>query len=204
MEITFITSHAKKAEQLSWHLDYPVSHQKLDIPEIQSLDPIEVVTHKALEAYSKVDRTVLVEDISIYFTALGKLPGTLIKWFLQELKPEGLCKLLDRYETRKAVVSSCFALCTDGKEVKIFTAEMHGAISEKPRGENGFGTDSIFIPDGYSKTWGEMGGDEQIKTSVRRIALKKLCEYLETQKPKLQVESCSCSSSITQDASRRV
>jgi non-canonical purine NTP pyrophosphatase (RdgB/HAM1 family) len=182
MEITFITGHAKKAEQLSWHLDYPVSHQKLDLPEIQSLDPVEVVTHKALEAYRAVGKPVLVEDISISFRALGKLPGTLIKWFLQELNPEGLCRLLDGYETRDAVVSPCFALCTDGKDVKIFSAEMPGVISEKPRGENGFGADSVFVPNGYSKTWGEMNDEEQIETSVRKIALKKLKEYLELAK----------------------
>lgn len=82
MEITFITSHAKKAEELSWHLSYPVIHRKLDLPEIQSLDPDTIVHFKAQEAYRVLRRPVLVEDFSLRFGALGKLPGPLIKWFL--------------------------------------------------------------------------------------------------------------------------
>ena len=61
-EITFITSHAKKAEEISWHLGHPVAHHKLDLPEIQSLDPHEVVRVKAEEAYRQLQRPVLVED----------------------------------------------------------------------------------------------------------------------------------------------
>jgi XTP/dITP diphosphohydrolase len=55
---------------------------------------------------------------------------------------------------------------------------MRGEISQFPRGENGFGLDSIFVPEGYTKTWGEMTEEEQNQTSVRKLALKKLQEYL--------------------------
>lgn len=74
-EITFITSHAKKAEEISWHLGHPVTHHKLDLPEIQSLDPHEVVRIKVEEAYRQLQCPVLVEDFSLRFEALGTLPG---------------------------------------------------------------------------------------------------------------------------------
>lgn len=176
-KITFVTSHPKKAEQLGWHLDYPIDHQKLDLPEIQSLDLGEVVSHKAREAFQQIRRPVLVEDISFRFFALGKLPGPLIKWFLQELKVEGLCRLLDGYSDRAAVAEVSFALY-DGKNLNIFDGRLEGTIAPSPRGEEGFGTDSIFIPKGYEKTWGEMSKEEQIETSVRGIALKKLENFL--------------------------
>src|SRR6266496_4510894 len=118
-ELTFITSHPKKAAELSWHLARPVTHHKLDLPEIQSLDPHKVVSHKVKEAYQQLKRPVLVEDFSIRFAPLGGLPGPLFKWFLEELKPEGLCHLLDHYDTRVAFVQDCFAYC-DGGEVMIF------------------------------------------------------------------------------------
>ncbi|MBU2577946.1 non-canonical purine NTP pyrophosphatase [Patescibacteria group bacterium] len=177
--IIFITGHPQKAEQLSWHLEYPVTHQSLDLPEIQSLDPVEVVTHKTKAAYKKIKRPVLVEDISVRFTAMGKLPGTLIKWFLHELGDEGLCRLLDGYNSRKAIVEPFFAFY-DGKEVKIFTASIEGEIAKAPRGENGFGLDSIFIPKGYVKTWGEMTKEELVPVQVCRIAIKKLQKFLLT------------------------
>lgn len=176
-EITFITSHAKKAEEISWHLGHPVMYHKLDLPEIQSLDPHEVVRVKAEEAYRQLQRPVLVEDYSIRFEALGRLPGPLIKWFLSELKPEGICKLLDSYTTRQAYAQTCFGYC-DENGVHIFDGIMEGTIAPEPKGSNGYGMDAMFIPAGQSKTWGEMDKDEQVKYSLRRIGLKKLEEFL--------------------------
>ncbi len=49
-----------------------------------------------------------------------------------------------------------------------------------PRDEKGFGWDSICIPRGHDKTWGEMDVDQQNKTSTRRVALKKVQRYLES------------------------
>ncbi len=175
--ITFITGNAAKAEQLGRHLDYPITHQKLDLAEIQSFDLKEIVAHKAAEAYKKVNSTVLVEDTSLIFHAFGRLPGPFIKWFLTELDNGGLCKILDGYQDRGARAEVCFGLY-DGKELKIFEGYADGSICSIPRGEKGFGWDPIFIPKGYEKTWGEMNHEEQKETSMRRIALKKLEAYL--------------------------
>lgn len=177
MNITFITSNPSKAEQLSRHLSHPVSHQKINLQEIQSLDLREVTEHKAIEAYKHIQSSVLVEDTSLIFNALGKLPGPLIKWFRIELNAERLCKMLNGYDDRTALAQVCFGLY-DGKKLEIFDGQMKGAIAKAPRGEEGFGWDSIFIPEGYQKTWGEMSIEEQKETSMRRIALKKLESFL--------------------------
>lgn len=177
MELTFITGNAAKAEQLGRHLDHPVAHKKLDLPEIQSLDLREVVEHKAREAYSHIHSPVLVEDTSLVFTALGQLPGPLIKWFLTELDNDGLSKLLNNYEDRSCVAEVCFGLY-DGHELKTFEGKARGTVATTPRGEKGFGWDPVFIPEGHEKTWGEMDPEEQKETSMRRIALKKLEAHL--------------------------
>ncbi len=177
MNLTFITGNAAKAEQLGKHLDHPVAHKKLDLPEIQSLDLHEIIEHKTKEAYKQIGGVALVEDTSLTFKALGRLPGPLIKWFLTELDNAGLCKLLDGYEDRSAVAEVCFGLY-DGKELKMFDGKAHGSIATVPRGERGFGWDPVFIPEGHHKTWGEMDPEEQKETSMRRIALKKLEAYL--------------------------
>jgi non-canonical purine NTP pyrophosphatase (RdgB/HAM1 family) len=176
-ELTFVTSHPKKAEEIGRYLRYPITHHTLDLIEIQSLDPAEVVTAKAREAYKQLKRPVLVEDYSLRFEALGKLPGPLIKWFLKELDPKGLCKMLDGYADRHAYAQTCFALCDD-TGVHIFDGEIKGTITRNPRGEHGYGTDSIFIPDGQSKTWSEMDDDDQFVYSLRRLGLEQLHEYL--------------------------
>jgi len=175
--ITFITGNRSKAEQLSQHLDFPILHKKLDLTEVQSLDPYEVIKHKAQEAYGILNQPVLVEDTSLIFHALGKLPGTLIKWFLTELHTDGLCKLIDGYDDRGAIASVKFGLY-DGEKFSVFEGQINGAIANSPLGQQGFGWDPIFIPEGYAKTWGQMSLEEQKETSMRRIALKKLENYL--------------------------
>ncbi len=179
MELTFITGNAAKAEQLGRHLEHPVAHKKLDLPEIQSLDLHEIVEHKVKEAYKQVGGIVLVEDTSLTFSALGQLPGPLIKWFLTSLGNEGLCKILDSYDDRSAVAEVCFGLY-DGTELKMFDGSAKGTVPTLPKGEKGFGWDPAFIPEGYEKTWGEMDAEEQQETSMRRVALKKLEAYLQT------------------------
>ncbi|HJQ08839.1 MAG TPA: non-canonical purine NTP pyrophosphatase [Candidatus Saccharimonadales bacterium] len=181
-ELAFITSHPKKAEELSRYLNYPVTHHKLDLPEIQSLDPHEVVGIKAKEAYRQLEQPVLVEDFSLRFEVLGRLPGTLIKWFLTELRPEGLCRLLDSYDRRDAIAQTCFAFC-DQNGLHIFDGVIEGTIAASVRGEQGYGTDSIFIPAGQSKTWSEMDEQEQVKYSLRRIGLEKLRRFLTQWEP---------------------
>lgn len=177
MTVTFITGNTSKAEQLGRHLEFPVEHKKLDLHEIQSLDLREIIEHKAKEAYMQIQAPVLVEDTSLIFHALGRLPGPLIKWFLTELDNGGLCKILDGYDDRSALAQVCFGFY-DGEELKIFEGEMKGEIAKSPRGDRGFGWDPIFIPEGHTKTWGEMDHEEQKETSMRRIALKKLERYL--------------------------
>ena len=177
--ITFITGNAAKAEQLARHLEMPVQHKKIDLVEIQSLDLNEIVAQKVKEAYKIIQAPVLVEDVSLVFAALGRLPGPLIKWFLGELDNNGLCKLLDGTTDRSATAAVLYGLY-DGKELKTYSGIAHGSIALEPRGERGFGFDPIFIPTGSSKTWGEMDIEEQTKTSMRRIALQKMEEDLRT------------------------
>jgi len=176
-KITFITGNASKAKYLSDYFHLPVDHVKLDLPEIQSLDMEVIVRDKAQRAYGLIKKPVLVEDTSLTFAALDKLPGPLIKWFLETLGNDGLCKLVDGYNNRIATAEVKFALCYE-EEVKIFDGTKEGSISDQPRGEAGFGWDSIFIPKGYDKTWGEMTDQEKHETSMRRIALEKLNQYL--------------------------
>ena len=74
-----------------------------------------------------------------------------------------------------------FAISTicyyDGEKMAIFEGRVNGTIPNDPQGENGFGWDFIFIPDGNSQTFSQMGMGEKNKISMRKIALEKLREY---------------------------
>lgn len=177
-EITFVTGNQKKAEQLEQHLGFDLQHASLDLPEIQSLDLQEVVTEKATRAYKEFGGTVLVEDVSLTFAGMGNLPGPLIRWFLESIGNEGLIRLVNGSESRQATARCMFCLF-DGTSYKYFEGNTDGVISEFVHGTNGFGWDSIFIPEGYGKTWAAMDEATQAETSMRKKALVQLAEYLQ-------------------------
>lgn len=175
--ITFITGNSDKIRWFRKFTSLPIEHKNLNLHEIQSLNIEEIVRHKVKGAYAVIKGPVLIEDTSLVFNALGKLPGPLIKWFLNELGNEGLCRLLDGFKDRSAEAIVLFALY-DGKTYKTFEGKIDGVITDKPRGENGFGWDPIFLPKGFSKTWAKMSDEDIIKTSIRKRALEKLEKYL--------------------------
>lgn len=177
-DFVFITGNQHKADYLKKWLDMPVEHHKVDLDEIQSLDARKVVEHKVRQAYQVIQKPVLVEDVSFVFDAMGKLPGPLIKWFLEELDVPGLCKLADGLEHRKAHVSIVYALY-DGERIEYFESTVRGAISSEPRGTHGFGWNAIFIPEGSNKTYAEMTDDEVRPYSIRAQAIEKLRAFLE-------------------------
>jgi non-canonical purine NTP pyrophosphatase (RdgB/HAM1 family) len=164
MNVTFITGNQQKADFLAKYLGHDIRHQKLDLEELQDLDLRKVAGHKARQAYDKMNSPVLVEDVSLTFEALGKLPGPFIKWFEQEIGLEGLCRLLDNYDSRSATAGIVYAYF-DGKDhPTCFEGFVKGNITEKPRlGENSFGWNSIFVPEGSKKAYVEFS-DEELQT----------------------------------------
>ena len=186
--LTFITGNQAKADYLAKWLGHDVPHQKIELDEIQSLDPRVVVEHKVRQAYQKVGKLVLVEDVSLSFNAFGgRLPGTLIKWFLEELGNEGILKLLAGFEDRTATASIIYGLY-DGEQLHFFEGRQTGRITTELPTESRDGWhgskswNSTFIPDGADKTYAEMTDDELLPFSHRAKAIEKLRVFLDTKK----------------------
>jgi non-canonical purine NTP pyrophosphatase (RdgB/HAM1 family) len=176
-KITFITGNAGKAEEVSRYLGFPVDHVALELDEIQSLDLEAVVRDKAMRAYDAMKKPVLVEDVSLVFRAFGKLPGPLIRWFLEELGNEGLCRLLDGKEDRFCVATVCYGF-SDGNTVRLVSGSMEGSVADHPRGSNSFGWAAMFVPAGMGRTYAELTNDEQAPIAMRRKALEELRDLI--------------------------
>jgi len=175
--ILFITGNQKKVEEARAITGLNIAAKNLDISEIQSLDVEKVAKAKALEAFRVTGQPVIVDDTGVSIETLNGLPGALVVWFLNTLKPSGIVKLLAQEKNRKASVSTCIAYANqDG--VVAFTGTVHGKITEFPRGKSGFGFDPIFIPEGYDKTYAEMGSVEKNRISMRKIALVKFKKFM--------------------------
>ena len=122
---------------------------------------------------------VIIEDVSLSFNALKGLPGPYIKDFLQNLGREGLWQLLKGFEDKTAYAQCTYAICRGkGHEPILFTGKCHGTIVP-PRGENMFGWDPIFQPDGFKGTFAEIDPDVKNYISHRGKALALVKKYLE-------------------------
>lgn len=159
----FITGNQSKADYLSRQLGVVLEHQRVELDELQSTDLHIIVAHKLQQAYNAVHRPVLVEDVSLAFCALGDLPGPYIKWFVEYAGDEACCKMLDGFDDRRAVIRCTFGYY-DGTDMTFFDSELPGTISERPRGDNGFGFDRFFINEGHNITRAEMTQQENERT----------------------------------------
>ncbi len=176
-KITFITGNQDKANYLSDFLGFPVDHQKIDLDEIQSLDLKEIVEHKVKGAYAQIKSSVFVEDVSLEFEALGGLPGPFIRFFVDQMPLEEICSLLNG-KSRKAT-ARCVVGFYDGEEMKLFEGSLDGEIAKAPAGENGYGWDQIFIPEGYNVTRASLDKEDDKKTYLKIKPLEKLKKFLE-------------------------
>jgi len=175
-KITFITGNQGKADYLAKYLGFPVEHKKVDLDEIQSLDLKKIIEHKVRQAYGIIRKPVIVEDVSLEFSALGKLPGPFIRFFVDTVPFKTICSLVDG-KTRKAT-ARCVIGYFDGKELKLFEGKLEGRIAKKPAGKNGYGWDRIFIPAGYSMTRAELGPADDRKTYLKAKPFGKLKRFL--------------------------
>lgn len=185
--LKFITGNKNKFSEAKNILNCNIEQIDLDLVEIQELDAREVVKHKLNEAVKQTGNSeFIVEDTSLYLEALSsndnddnnnQMPGPLIKWFLKTLGSYGIYELTNKYNNFNATAVTQIGYIKDSK-IMFFEGKIKGKIV-KPIGTNGFGWDSIFMPnDEINKTYAEMSSVEKEKFSMRKIAFEKLNNYL--------------------------
>lgn len=150
----------------------------IDLPEIQEIDAHKIIEAKLKAAFVHQSGEFIVEDTSLYFDGLKGLPGPLIKWFLETVGVEGLYKIAQAFGIQKASAKTIIGYAKDPQNIQYFEGTIDGIVVA-PRGDQGFGFDPIFLPDGYDQTFAEMGVEEKNKISMRRVAFIKLKEHLE-------------------------
>lgn len=174
--IYFITGNAGKFREIQ-ALIPEITQLKLDLDEIQSLDPKIVIEHKLSQAASVHDGAFIVEDTSLSLECLQGLPGTMIKWFEETLGVAGIAALAMKYENRTAVARTTIGYLSNSGTKHYFVGELAGTIVP-PRGSNGFGWDAIFMPHGYEQTMAELPAEEKNRISMRASAAAKLTAHL--------------------------
>lgn len=174
-KLYFITGNKEKLKEFKDLLPNVVEI-KLDLPEIQELNPKKIVEEKLKIALKTKKYPLIIEDTSLYLDSLNGFPGPLIKWLLNSIGDKGVVELITKYKNKKAVAKTIIGYA-DKKEIKFFEGETKGIIV-MPTSNANFGWDSIFQPEKYNKTFNEMNLEEKNKISMRNIAIRKLKNYL--------------------------
>lgn len=176
--ITFITGNEGKFREMS-HFIPDITHADVDLPEVQSLNPLTVVEDKLDAATGKVDKPYFVEDTSLYLAGLNGFPGPLIKWLTQAVGNDGVYNLVKKINNTHATAKTIIGYVDENGKKHFFEGEVDGKIVS-PIGEvgQGFGWDEIFQPDGVNETYAEMGEKWKNEFSHRALAVKKFQEHL--------------------------
>lgn len=179
-KITYVTGNWAKilsARQILEPLGFEVEQVKMDVPELQD-DLIEnVAKYSAKWASEKLKTSVLKNDSGLCIDALNGFPGPYTHYVDDTLKEDGILKLLEGVENRKAHFVEVLAYCEYGKEPVIFKSITNGKIAYEKSGKYGWSWDFIFIPDGEEKTLGNF--DDEVRFKYWNMnGYNELVEYL--------------------------
>lgn len=177
MKVRFITSNRGKFEELreiGKNFGVEVEWVEMEYLEPQGSD-LEFVAMKSAETLSdEVEPPFFIEDSGLFIDALKGFPGVYSSFVFKTIGNEGILKLMEGVEDRKARFV-CVIAFSNGSEVRTFTGEVEGAIAPEMRGNWGFGYDPIFEVNG--RTFAEMG-EEKNELSHRRKAAEKFFSWL--------------------------
>lgn len=143
---------------------------------------------KALAYFRKTDICTIGEDTGLFVEALGGEPGVYSARYGGGGDESNRKKLLSELKSknkRKAYFKTVIALVISEDWIEFFEGKIKGEITRKETGDNGFGYDPIFMPEGYNRTFGEMRSEEKNKISHRRIAIEKVFDYIVNNKEKI-------------------
>lgn len=140
---------------------------------------------KARDAFTATGLASVADDSGIEVDALNGMPGVLsARWAGVHGQDEAntallLAQLRDVADARRgaAFVSACAVVSASGETVVRGT--WPGRIAREPRGDNGFGYDPVFVPEGSSRTAAELSAEEKDAASHRGRALALLMPALE-------------------------
>jgi XTP/dITP diphosphohydrolase len=152
-----------------------------DVPENETTIEGNAV-FKAKYIYKKFNINVFADDTGLEVEALNGEPGVHSARYAgktrnSEKNIKKLLKNLKNIKNRNARFKTVIALIIDNK-LHIFSGIVEGYILDSPKGNNGFGYDPIFCPNGFDKSFAELTLKEKNLISHRSLAMKKLIDFI--------------------------
>ena len=188
MKLIFATNNAHKLDEVQKIIGNKI--QIVSLNDIGCTDEIPETTptlqgnalQKAKYIFDKYRLNCFADDTGLEIDALKGEPGVYSARYAgepqdaQKNRDKVLNKLIDK-TNKNAQFRTVIALILNGEEY-FFEGVVKGKITNSEKGENGFGYDAIFIPEGYTETFAELASEIKNKISHRANAVEKLALYL--------------------------
>ena len=197
MTIVFATNNNHKLSEIQDILGSGIEVKSLkdigcyvDIPETGTTLE-ENAQIKANYVWDNFQTMVFADDTGLEIDALNGEPGVYSARYAggeghdSEANIQKVLANLQGVENRKARFRTVIAFIykdkkTGNKVTKLLEGIVKGSIITEKRGEAGFGYDAIFVPEGYDKTFGELGMDIKNSISHRARAVQQFAKELQT------------------------
>ena len=188
MQIVFATNNENKLREINQILGN--SFQLLSLRDLNVTDDIPEneptlegnALYKARYIYRIAGMDVFADDTGLEIDTLNGKPGVHSARFAGDAKDSNanidkVLALLGQEANRRARFRTIIALIIDGKEF-LFEGNVEGRIIDEKRGNEGFGYDPVFVPEGESRTFAQMPLSEKNLISHRARAFEKLRNFL--------------------------
>lgn len=188
MDIVFATNNKHKLQEVKHIIGERFNI--ISLKELQCFDDIPETENtlegnallKARYIHQRFNCNCFADDTGLEIEALDGKPGVFSARYAGEhcSFEDNINKILAELEgktNRNAIFRTVIALIINDKEY-LFEGNIKGKIIDSKKGISGFGYDPVFIPDGYSETFAEMGNDLKNTISHRALATKQLNEFL--------------------------
>ena len=189
MKLVFATNNQHKLDEVR-QITAPYGIEIVSLADIHCQEEIPETAEtlegnawqKAHFLQEKYGMDCFADDTGLEVEVLHNAPGVYSARYAgpghdSEANMEKLLQNLAGEKNRKARFRTVIALTIGGKEY-TFEGIVSGKITTEKRGEGGFGYDPIFMPDGYDKTFAELGNDVKNQISHRAQAVGKLGAFL--------------------------
>lgn len=194
MNLIFASNNAHKLQEIQMMLSDTIKLQTLksvgiyeDIPEPYATFE-QNAWAKASFVSEKLNQNCFAEDSGLVVPALNNEPGVFSARYAGEPSNDKnnnqkLLNNIQDIEDKRAYYQSVICLIWN-QEIHYFKGKCEGKITLQPKGDNGFGYDPLFIPDGFDKTFAEFPLTEKNKISHRSKALQGFVQFLDEKFPK--------------------
>ena len=186
------TKNAHKTAEIramlkTWEVSDLTAHPDIPAPEETGATFAENAVIKALAASQRFAGLVLADDSGLEVDALGGAPGVISARYagpgasdadnrarlLRELASAGA-----RGQARTARFRCAMALAEHGAVLGTWDGAVEGIIINQEKGAGGFGYDSLFVPEGFCETFGQLPPETKNQLSHRARALAKVAAFL--------------------------